>query len=53
MVLVPSGYVVMFPVASEFVVEATPDGMVDEVVDFAVTTTGDRAMVPPMGSDPR
>lgn len=41
----------MFPVASDFPLEATPAGIVEEVVDFAVTTTGDR--VSPIGSEPR
>lgn len=40
----PSGYVVMFPLASDFEVDVTPAGIVDKVLDFPDITSVDLGM---------
>jgi hypothetical protein len=40
----------MLPLASDRALEATPEGIVEEVVDLAATTTAVRAIGSPIGS---
>jgi hypothetical protein len=53
LVFVPSGYVVMFPLASDFALEATPVGIVEEVDALEATATADRLTGSPIGSELR